>query len=126
MTTTEVVSQYYATSARGDWEAWLALFQSDLEMFDVMGGTIRGQDQLRAHVRDIQRGYSKFLMSPVHMFVQGDEAAVIWHFTGANLSGVPIEARGSNYFRVTGGKIARLEEFFNPAPFAPFINQKLS
>lgn len=125
MTTREVIGAYYSTSAKGDWDGWLALFRPDLVMIDVLGGRIHGIEALRGHVADIQRGYSKFLMQPVHVFVDGDEGGVFWHFQGANLSGVPIDATGSNYFVVEDGKIAQIEEFFNPAPFAPFVNQNL-
>lgn len=125
MTTREVIDAYYATSAKGDWDGWLALFRPDLVMIDVLGGRIDGTKALRSHVDDIKGGYSKFLMQPVHVFVDGNTGGVFWHFQGANRAGVPIDATGSNFFVVEDGKIAHIEEFFNPAPFAPFVNQKL-
>ena len=123
MTTREVIDAYYSTSARGDWDGWLALFGDPFLMEDVMGGNISDIETMKEHVDAIRTGYSKFLMSPVHIVVDGEQGFVAWHFQGANASGVPIDAKGSNFFEVNNGKIAHIAEFFNLEPFAPFINQ---
>lgn len=124
MTTREVIDQYYSSVNSGDWDTWLTLFDDGVVIDEQIAGHVEGIDVLRGAVGGLKRGYSKFLMHPLHVVVQGDEACVIWHCEAANASGVPIDAKGANYFRLKNGKIAYMANFHDTVPFQPFINQK--
>lgn len=126
METREVISEYYKAVNAGDWDTWLTLFDDNMVMDEQLAGHIEGIDPLRDAIGGIKKGYSKFLMHPLHIVIEGDQACVIWHCTAANASGVPIEARGANYFQVNHGKITYLADFHDTVPFAPFVNQKLN
>lgn len=127
MDTREIINTYYRCVNSGDWDTWLTLFADDAVVEDQIAGRAQGINALRGAVDAIKRGYSKFLMHPLHIVVEGGQAAVIWHCEAANASGVPIDARGANYFQVhPNGKIAYMANFHDTVPFAPFINQRLT
>jgi ketosteroid isomerase-like protein len=126
MDTRQVIETYYKTVNAGDWETWLTLFDDNVVMEEQLAGHLEGIEVLRGAVGGLERGYSRFQMTPQYVVIEDDQACVIWRFEGANAAGVPINARGANYFRIEGGKIVRMENFHDTVPFQPFINQDLS
>jgi ketosteroid isomerase-like protein len=125
MDTREVIDRYYETVNAGDWDSWLTLFADDVVVDEQLAGHIEGVGVLRGAVGAMKRGYSKFLMLPEHVVVEAEQAAVIWHCEAANASGVPIDVRGANYFRVEDGRIVYMANFHDKGAFAPFTSQKL-
>lgn len=126
MDTREVINTYYQSVNSGDWNRWLTLFDDSSVTEDQLAGRAQGLKAIGGAIDAIQRGYSKFQMNPLHIVVEGDQAAVIWHCVAANASGVPIDARGANYFQVHNGKITYLANFHDTVAFAPFTNQRLT
>jgi ketosteroid isomerase-like protein len=125
MTTQQVIDAYYENVNKGDWDSWLTLFTDDIVIDEQLAGHSEGIKVLSEGVGGLKRGYSKFLMHPVHSVVDGDKAVVIWHCEAANAAGVPIDARGANYFEMRGGRIAYMANFHDSVPFRPFLDQKL-
>jgi ketosteroid isomerase-like protein len=124
-TTKQVVDTYYESVNAGDWDTWLTLFADDIKMDEQLAGPVSGIETLRDGVGGLKRGYSKFLMHPVHSVIEADTAAVIWHCEAANAAGVPIDARGANYFEIKNGLITYMANFHDTIPFRPFTEQKL-
>jgi ketosteroid isomerase-like protein len=125
MDTRTVIDRYYETVNAGDWDAWLTLFADDVVVDEQLAGHVEGVKVLAGAVDVMKRGYSKFLMLPEHSVIEGDQAAVMWHCQAANATGVPIDVRGANYFRVENGKIVYMSNFHDKGAFAPFTEQKL-
>ena len=125
MDTREVIDRYYETVNAGDWDTWLTLFADDLVVDEQLAGHLEGIAPLRGAVGSMKKGYSKFLMLPEHVVIEAEQAAVVWHCEAANASGVPIDVRGANYFRVEDGKIVYMANFHDKGAFAPFTSQKL-
>ncbi|HEY2668726.1 MAG TPA: nuclear transport factor 2 family protein [Actinomycetota bacterium] len=125
MDTREVIDRYYETVNAGDWDTWLTLFADDLVVDEQLAGHLEGVAPLRGAVGAMKKGYSKFLMLPEHVVIEAEQAAVVWHCEAANASGVPIDVRGANYFRVEEGKIVYMANFHDKGAFAPFTSQKL-
>jgi ketosteroid isomerase-like protein len=125
MDTREVIDRYYETVNAGDWDTWLTLFADDLVVDEQLAGHLEGVAPLRGAVGAMKKGYSKFLMLPEHVVIEAEQAAVVWHCEAANASGVPIDVRGANYFRVEDGKIVYMANFHDKGAFAPFTSQKL-
>jgi len=125
MDTREVIDRYYETVNAGDWDTWLTLFADDVVVDEQLAGHLEGVGVLRGAVGAMKRGYSKFLMLPEHVVIEAEQAAVVWHCEAANASGVPIDVRGANYFRVEEGKIVYMANFHDKGAFAPFTSQKL-
>lgn len=125
MNTQEVVDKYFETVNAGDWETWLTLFDKNIVMDEQLAGRIEGIKALQSGVGGLEKGYSKFQNHPLQTIIEGDEASVIWQIDAANASGVPIEAKGANFFRVQDGKITYMANFHDTVPFAPFVNQDL-
>ena len=124
-TTREVVDEYYRAVNTGNWDAWLALFSETVEMDEQLAGHVVGAAILRGAVGGLKKGYSKFLMHPKHIVIDGEHAAVIWHCEAANAAGVPIDAIGANYFEIVGGLITYVRTIHDTVPFKPFTEQKL-
>jgi len=125
MDTREVIDRYYETVNAGDWDTWLTLFADDVVVDEQLAGHLEGVGVLRGAVGAMKKGYSKVLMLPEHVVIEGEQAAVIWHCEAANATGVPIDVRGANYFRVEEGKIVYMANFHDKGAFAPFTSQKL-
>jgi ketosteroid isomerase-like protein len=126
MDTRAVIDAYYETVNAGDWESWLTLFDDDVIVDEQIAGHAEGKGAFLGAVDAIRKGYSKFLMHPKHTVVEGEQATVIWHFEGANASGVPMDVMGANYFQVKDGLITYMANFHDKAGFAAFTDQDLS
>jgi ketosteroid isomerase-like protein len=123
--TRDVVDAYYRTVNSGAWQEWLELFADDIKMDEQLAGPVSGIETLRGAISGLEKGYSKFQMHPIHVVVDGDKAAVVWHCDAANASGVPINAMGANYYEVKNGLITYFANFHDTVPFRPFTEQKL-
>lgn len=124
MNTKEVTEKYYEYVNSGDWNNWLSLFDDRVVMDEQLAGHIEGIEVLRSAVETLENGYSKFFMYPQNVLVSEEESCVIWHCVAANADGVPIDAKGANYFRVENSKIVYMSNFHDTRPFDPFVNQK--
>ena len=124
MSAHEVIERYYLSVNAADWDTWLTLFHEEV-VVDEPIGHFEGIGALQNVVTAIKRGYSKFLMHPEKTIVDGNVGAVVWRCEAANLSDEPMEVNGVNVFEVVDGKIVKMQTFFDPADFAPFLNQKL-
>lgn len=125
MNTKEVIEKYYNFVNAGDWENWLALFDNNIVLDEQLAGHLEGLETLRGAVGGLKKGYSKFLMHPLQTVIEGEQACVLWHCEAANAKGVPIEAKGANFFQVKNGKIVYMSNFHDTRPFDPFVAQKL-
>ena len=125
MDTREVVIKYFDSANAGDWDTWLSLFDEKIVMDEQLAGHLEGIDTLRGAVGGIKKGYSKFMNRPLEVIVEGDRAAVLWRIEAANAKGVPIDAKGANYFKINNGKIVYMSNFHDTVPFKPFTEQKL-
>lgn len=133
MSTREAIDKYYACVNAGDWDTWLTLFSDDVTGDEQLAGHFAGIDALRGAVTAITKGYSKFLMYPQRVVIDGDAGCVVWRCDAANASGVPIayppnpdgshrQVIGTNYFQVQNGKIVYMRTIHDSAPFAPFTD----
>ena len=125
MTTKEVINKYYDYVNQGDWNNWLTLFDNNIVIDEQLAGHLEGIKTLSGAVGGLEKGYSKFLMHPQETLIDDNEACVIWNFEGANANGVPIEAKGVNFFRIKDNKITYMSNFHDTRPFDPFMNQNL-
>lgn len=123
MNTQEVITQYYQAVNSGNWDFWLTLFDDNVIIDEQLAGHVEGVAVLRGAVDGLKHGYSKFVNTPKHIVVNGDEACVVSHISAANAHGVPIEAEVANYFRLRQGKIAYMANFHDTRPFDPFVHQ---
>jgi ketosteroid isomerase-like protein len=119
------IRKYYEHANAGDWMAWCDLFTDDQVMDEQLAGHIEGLEVLRGMMKGMGASYAKFQNVPKHMFVSGDEGAVVSHISAlaASYPDVPIEAEVMNYFRFRDGKIAYMANFHDSRPFAPFLKQ---
>lgn len=125
MNTREIVTEYFNAVNAGDWERWLKLFHENIIMDEQLAGRIEGIQTLSEGIAGLKKGYSKFKNHPLKVIIDGNKAGVMWHIEAANASGVPIDAKGANFFQVEDGKITYMANFHDTVPFGPFVNQKL-
>ncbi|MGL5925688.1 MAG: nuclear transport factor 2 family protein [Chroococcidiopsis sp.] len=119
------MNKYFETVNAGDWETWLTLFDNNVVMDEQLAGRIEGVEKLRGGIAGLKKGYSRFQNHPLHVVVEGNKASVVWHIEAANASGVPIDAKGTNYFQIENGKITYMANFHDTVPFNPFVKQQL-
>jgi ketosteroid isomerase-like protein len=122
--TREIIGQYYGFVNSGDWDGWLTIMDDDLVVDEQIDGHVEGKSNLLGIGDHFRKVYSKFLMHPQHIIVQGEQAAVVWQNESANASGVPISAIGANYFQVKNGKITYMRTIHDTVPFKPMTDQK--
>jgi ketosteroid isomerase-like protein len=122
--TREIIGQYYGFVNAGDWDGWLTIMDDDLVVDEQIDGHVEGKSNLLGIGDHFRKVYSKFLMHPQHIIVQGEQAAVIWQNESANAAGVPISAIGCNYFQVRNGKITYMRTIHDTVPFKPMTDQK--
>jgi ketosteroid isomerase-like protein len=120
----EIIGQYYQYVNSGDWDGWLTIMSDDLVVDEQIDGHVEGKSNLLGIGDHFRKVYSKFLMHPQHIIVQGEQAAVIWENESANAAGVPISAIGANYFQVKNGKITYMRTMHDTVPFKPMTDQK--
>ncbi len=131
MTTREIIEKYYDAVNRGDWDAWLSLFSDDVVGDEQLAGHFAGIEVLRGAVGAISTGYSRFLMHPQRVVIDGDAACVVWRCDAANAAGVAIaypddpgrQVVGANFFQIQNGKIVYMRTIHDSLPFQPFTNQ---
>lgn len=121
----EVIGQYYGYVNIGDWAGWLTLMDDELVVDEQIDGRVEGKSSLLGIGDHVRKVYSKFLMHPQHVIVQGEQAAVIWQNESANAAGVPISAVGCTYFQVKKGKITYMRTIHDTVPFKPMTDQAL-
>jgi ketosteroid isomerase-like protein len=122
--TREIIGQYYGFVNAGDWDGWLTIMDDGLVVDEQIDGHVEGKSNLLGIGDHFRKVYSKFLMHPQHIIVQGEQAAVIWQNESANATGVPISAIGCNYFQVKNGKITYMRTIHDTVPFKPMTDQK--
>jgi ketosteroid isomerase-like protein len=122
--TREIIGQYYGFVNAGDWDGFLSLMDDNVVVDEQIDGHAEGKSVLLGIGDHFRKVYSKFLMHPQHIIVQGEHAAVVWQNESANAAGVPISAIGANYFQVKNGKITYMRTMHDTVPFKPMTDQK--
>ncbi len=116
-----IVTRYYELANAGDWDTWCDLFAGATVMDEQLAGHIEGREPLRAMMKGFPSAYSSFTNSPVHVVVEGEQAAVVSHISAVTGKGEPIEADVTNYFQVRDGEIVYFANFHDTVPFAPAL-----
>ncbi|MGW9048127.1 nuclear transport factor 2 family protein [Streptomyces lydicus] len=123
MDTRDTVTRYYELANAGEWDEWCDLFSPQQVMDEQLAGHVEGREPLREMMRGFPTTYARFTNTPVHMVVEGEQAAVVSHISAATVDGETIEADVSNYFRVVDGSITYLSNFHDSVPFAPILGK---
>lgn len=119
MDTADVVTRYYELANQNDWDPWCDLFAEDQRMDEQLAGHVEGRETLREMMRGFPSMYAEFSNEPVHVVVQGEQAAVVSHISARTVSGEPVEADVCNYFQVRDGLITYMTNVHDTVPFAP-------
>jgi steroid delta-isomerase-like uncharacterized protein len=119
--TAEIVRAYYDRFNAGDWDGMLALLADDVAHDINQGGREVGKDAFRAFLKRMDRSYKERLE---HVVVMGDGARVAAEFvvigtyvqTDEGLppaTGQTYRLPGGAFFELTGGRIARITNYYN-------------
>ncbi|EYT82575.1 MULTISPECIES: nuclear transport factor 2 family protein [unclassified Streptomyces] len=119
MNTREIVDTYYRLANSGDWDPWCDLFSVDQTMDEQLAGHVEGRETLRDMMKGFGQMYASFSNVPVHVVVDGDQAAVVSHISARTPKGESVEADVCNYFRIAGGEIVYMTNVHDTVPFAP-------
>ncbi|KPI02583.1 protein of unknown function DUF1486 [Actinobacteria bacterium OK074] len=119
MNTRDVVTRYYELANTGDWDRWCDLFAPEQVMDEQLAGHVEGRETLREMMKGFPSMYARFANVPVHVVVEGEQAAVISHISAQSVGGASVEADVCNYFRIVGGQITYMSNHHDSVPFAP-------
>ncbi|MFJ9821478.1 nuclear transport factor 2 family protein [Streptomyces sp. NPDC101151] len=117
MSAREVLTRYYRYANSGRWDRWCELFADTMVMDEQLAGRIEGRDKLRSMMTGMGELYASFENNPLHVVVDGDQAAVVSRITARSASGKPIEAAVMNYFRIENGLITYMANYHDTLPF---------
>ncbi|MGW5200580.1 nuclear transport factor 2 family protein [Streptomyces spiralis] len=123
MDTKDIVTRYYELANAGDWDSWCDLFAEDQTMDEQLAGHVEGRETLREMMKGFPEMYAGFANRPVHVVVDGEQAAVVSHISAITAGGDRIEAEVCNYFRVRDGRIVYMANFHDSVPFAPVLGK---
>ncbi|GAA2462175.1 nuclear transport factor 2 family protein [Streptomyces mauvecolor] len=118
MNTREIVDTYYRLANSGEWDAWCDLFAVDQTMDEQLAGHVEGRETLREMMKGFPEMYASFSNTPVHIVVDGEQAAVVSHISAVTTGGDTVEAEVCNYFRISSGLIQYMSNFHDSVPFA--------
>ena len=118
MNTREIVDTYYRLANSGEWDAWCDLFAVDQTMDEQLAGHVEGRETLREMMKGFPEMYASFSNTPVHIVVDGEQAAVVSHISAVTTGGDTVEAEVCNYFRISSGLIRYMSNFHDSVPFA--------
>ncbi|WP_438290328.1 nuclear transport factor 2 family protein [Streptomyces sp. HUAS TT7] len=118
MNTREIVDTYYRLANSGEWDAWCDLFAVDQTMDEQLAGHVEGRETLREMMKGFPEMYASFSNTPVHIVVDGEQAAVVSHISAVTTGGDTVEAEVCNYFRISGDLIHYMSNFHDSVPFA--------
>ncbi|MFG3281880.1 nuclear transport factor 2 family protein [Streptomyces sp. NPDC048111] len=116
--TREIVDTYYRLANAGAWDDWCDLFAVDQTMDEQLAGHVEGRETLRDMMKGFPEMYASFSNTPVHIVVDGEQAAVVSHISAVTTGGDAVEAEVCNYFQVSGGLIRYMSNFHDSVPFA--------
>lgn len=68
--------------------------------------------------------YASFSNTPVHIVVDGEQAAVVSHISAVTTGGDSVEAEVCNYFRISGDLIRYMSNFHDSVPFAAVMERE--
>ncbi|MFI5699172.1 nuclear transport factor 2 family protein [Streptomyces xanthochromogenes] len=116
--TREIVDTYYRLANAGEWDEWCDLFAVDQTMDEQLAGHVEGRETLRDMMKGFPEMYASFSNTPVHVVVDGEQAAVVSHISAITTGGDRVEAEVCNYFRTSGGLIHYMSNHHDSVPFA--------
>ncbi|MFD0688702.1 nuclear transport factor 2 family protein [Actinomadura fibrosa] len=112
-----VLDRYYELANAGEWDRWCDLFAADTVLDEQLAGRVEGREVLREMMTGFTSMYARFRNTPLHVVVDGDQAAVVSRIEAVSASGKPVDAGVVNYFRFRGGEIAYMANYHDTVPF---------
>jgi ketosteroid isomerase-like protein len=115
----EIVRRMASALAAGDWqgvfEAWDPQIEWHFEREAVISGLRRGREQVRAALSSFMTEWEDFTVEIEDLIAADDERVVmLLHLSGRGRgSGVPLDFREANVFTIRGGRIVKVEEYFD-------------
>lgn len=97
-------------------EAWLNTFAEDAESYDPADALpSRGHEELRRFFQNIAGALKQLTMTPEHVFIVGNQAAVKWTGRGVGNNGRSIHFEGIDLIEINeDGKIQTVRAYWNP------------
>jgi uncharacterized protein len=120
----DVVRSGYEAFARGDLDAVMENYADDSRWegsnFEAIpgGGTREGRDAIRQMIGEIEESWEEFEASPDEFIEQDDTVVVLGHLSGKTKSGEQVKVPFVNVFRMSGGKVQRVQALTDTAVVA--------
>lgn len=112
------VDGYFAANTALDADAVAALFAPDARMYRVPGtASLEGREGIRQVYRELLGAMARFDAPPIHTYIYGDGAAVLYRGELTAKRGGTVATEGIDVFTINeAGQIAEIRFYFDPAP----------
>jgi ketosteroid isomerase-like protein len=112
----EIVRRAYDAWNAGDYTAFFAGMDDEIEFVLPEGGmndgTYRGRREVRQFLESYVESFENFRVTPEELFEAGDKVVAFVRQSGrGRASGIETEARPAHVMTFRGGKVSRLEVF---------------
>jgi ketosteroid isomerase-like protein len=109
----KTVETYFRLVNEEKFDEFFELFDPDVEFKAPYDFHIRGLENVKPFYLRVPGDYPEHVDTPEEILVSGNRAAVFIDFKGKTKSGISVEFKATDWFRVEDGKIKSLNIFFD-------------
>ncbi len=119
------IEGYFAANNALDANAVADLFAPDAQMHRVPGRSpTEGREAIRQVYQQLLAAFSRSDVNPMHTFIAGNGAAVLYRGTFTAKTGESVVVEGIDVFEVNeGGQIEAIRFYWDPAPLATVLRR---
>lgn len=108
-----VVSRYFELVNADRVDELMELFHPEAVVLFPMARPLQGPDQIRGFYEQVKVWYPQHRDEPVRAWESGGAVAIEIEFRGVTADGRPVEFRAVDLMDLVGGRIARLQGFYD-------------
>jgi len=121
----KTVESYFRLVNEEKFDEFFELFDPDVEFKAPYNFHTRGLENVKPFYLRVPGDYPEHVDTPEEILVSGNRAAVFIDFKGKTKSGISVEFKATDWFRVEDGKIKSLNIFLDSHHLAKVVAGKV-
>ena len=121
----KTVETYFRLVNEEKFDEFFELFDPDVEFKAPYNFQTRGLDNVKPFYLRVPDDYPEHVDTAEEILVSGNRAAVFIDFKGKTKSGITVDFKATDWFRVENGKIKSLNIFFDSHHLAKVVAGKV-
>ena len=121
----KTVETYFRLVNEEKFDEFFELFDPDVEFKAPYNFQTRGLDNVKPFYLRVPDDYPEHVDTPEEILVSGNRAAVFIDFKGKTKSGITVDFKATDWFRVEDGKIKSLNIFLDSHHLAKVVAGKV-